>query len=224
MSREYGIWLSFNNQEEGFRIPVNPPSIEMSDGVNSKVYDMGSKEINVIKTRKLTEYSFESIFPAVEYPFVIGDRLYEPVLFYVHLITKWMSSKRPIRFVFTGSTFDINEAVSIESFTWREVAGSPGDIEYKLTLKQYYFYAAKRVVLQSRQSGETAALVAQSPTRPDERVQPKTYTLRPGDNLWSVAQRVLGNGSRYPEIQKLNGITDAQLKRLQIGMVLKLPG
>lgn len=39
-----------------------------------------------------------------------------------------------------------------------------------------------------------------------------------------IAKRELGDGSRWKEIQKLNGLTDAQLKTLKIGSVLKLPG
>ena len=66
VSNDYGIWLSYNNQEEGFQIPVNPENIEISDGINSKTYDVaGLGEINVIKDQKLTEYSFSGFFPAV---------------------------------------------------------------------------------------------------------------------------------------------------------------
>ncbi|WP_227874289.1 LysM peptidoglycan-binding domain-containing protein [Tumebacillus algifaecis] len=224
--RDYGIWLSFNNQEEGFQLPVNPASIEMREKSNGKTYDITTLgEINVIKSPSLTEYKFEGIFPAQQYPFVISNAsggLLEPVLFYVELIKKWMESKRPIRFVFVGSNFDINTPASIESFEWREVAGSPGDIEYSLTLKKYVFYAAKKVVPIAQAASKTS-LVKQTATRPDDRQQPKTHTLKAGDSLWSVAQKHLGNGARYPEIQKLNNLSDADLKRLQIGKVLKLP-
>lgn len=35
------------------------------------------------------------------------------------------------------------------------------------------------------------------PTKP-------TYTVVKGNSLWSVAQKTLGNGNRYPEIYELN--------------------
>lgn len=220
---DYGIWLSFNNQQEGFQIPVNPPSIEMREAGNSKTYDISALgEINVIKNPKLTEFRFESFFPAQRYPFVVGDHLFEP-MFYVELIKKWMATNRPIRFVFTGASFDINEPVSIESFDWKEVAGTSGDIEFTLVLKKYVFYAAKKVVPVASQATTTPALVTKAPARPDDRQQPKTYTLVAGDTLWAVAQRFLGSGARYTEIQKLNNLTDADLKRLPIGKVIKLP-
>lgn len=223
---EYGIWLSWNNQQEGFQIPINPGSIEMSDGSNSTTYDVvGLGEINVIKNPKLTTFSFESIFPARAYPFITASVVLQPYE-YVDMIKRWMETKRPIRFVFTGASFDINEAVSIENFDWKEVAGSNGDIEYTLNLKKYVFYSAQRVNVATRQTGATTTQVIQKGKKPrqNDRQTPKTYTLAPGENLWTVAKKVLGDDAKWREIQQLNGISDAQLKQLPVGMVLKLPG
>lgn len=46
------------------------------------------------------------------------------------------------------------------------------------------------------------------------------YTVQKGDTLWSVAQRQLGSGARYKEIQALNGLTNDLIK---LGQVLKIP-
>lgn len=223
---DYGIWLSFNNQQEGFQIPINPGSIEMGDGSNSTTYDIvGLGEINVIKSRKLTTFGFSSIFPAHSYPFITASTVLQPSE-YVNMIVGWMETKRPIRFVFTGASFDINEAVGIESFDWKEVAGSIGDIEYTLKLKKYVFYSAQRVNITTRQTGNTTQQVMEKATkqRQNDRETPKTHTLAPGENLWTVAKKLLGDDSKWRDIQRLNGITDAQVKQLPIGMVLKLPG
>lgn len=220
----YGIWLSWNNQEQGFQLPINPSSIEMSDGNKSTTYDISNLgEVNVIKDRKLTQYSFESFFPVVgNHTHLLATNLVLEPMRYVEYIENWMNSKRPIRFIFTGSTFDINIPASIESFTWREVAGSVGDIEYSITLKKYVFYAAQRVVV--RESGvQGVSVTKEQEARPNDRIPPQTYTLRAGDTLWSVAKSQLGDGSRWGEIQRLNGITDAEIRRLPIGKVLKLP-
>jgi len=117
---------------------------------------------------------------------------------------------------------DINIAASIEKFDWKEVAGTPGDIEYSITLKEYKFFSAQKVTAVKDTSGQTV-LVKEPAPRPDMRVRPETYTLVKGDNLWKVAQRVLGDGSRHKEIQKLNGISEAEVGRLPVGMVLKIP-
>ncbi|QTH46541.1 LysM peptidoglycan-binding domain-containing protein [Cohnella sp. LGH] len=231
----YGIWLSYNNQQEGFQVPVNPSSIEMSDGSKGATYDIVELgEISVIKHPKLTTYRFSSIFPAQRYPFVDVPLLQTLTSAnessvkvktnpYVDYITRWMATKRPIRFVFTGDTFDINEAVSIESFDWKEAAGSSGDIEYTLALRKYVFYSAQRLIVKTAAGGGGKKLANAGKPRADDREKPKTYTLRAGDTLWKVAKSVLGNGDRWREIQKLNGLTDAQLKKLAVGKVLKLP-
>ncbi|AFL99530.1 LysM domain-containing protein [Desulfitobacterium dehalogenans ATCC 51507] len=221
----YSIELSFNNREEFFEIPIMPGSIEASESSSNKTYDIiALGEINVIKAPKLSGYGFSSIFPAQRYPFVIAQRLLQPIE-YVQLIIKWMESKRPIRFVFVSDRFDINTLASIEGFDWKEVAGGSGDIEYSIKLKKYVSYAAKKVpnVTPIYTAASTALMPPPAPARPNETKPPKTYTLVAGDTLWAVAQKHLGNGARWPEIQKLNGITDAEIKRLQIGRVLKLP-
>jgi LysM repeat protein len=49
-----------------------------------------------------------------------------------------------------------------------------------------------------------------------------SYTVRPGDTLWAIAQRLLGDGSRYPELAKLNNLKDAS--SLVPGQVLRVVG
>lgn len=236
MEKRYGVWLSWNNHEEGFELPVLPGEIGASirgDGAEHEVYQLG--KINVIKHRGLAEYTIDSIFPVVRYdrvldrylpPYVTASKVLKPME-YVRFIEKWWATNRPIRFVYTGGNAseddegktiaEINTAASIESFEWKEVAGSPGDIIFSLRLKEYRFYAARQAEV------DTAAVQKPKPVRPDERVPPTTYTLAAGDSLWKVAQKMLGDGSRWREIQQLNGISDAELRRLPVGMVLKLP-
>ncbi|RJX40056.1 LysM peptidoglycan-binding domain-containing protein [Paenibacillus pinisoli] len=248
----YGVELSFNNKAKGevFQLPVNPSSMEVSESGQSKGYNVASLgEINVIKDRKLTEYSMSGIFPAQHYPF-IAESLTSPnnkakktpdekeqkeqkkpekvILLkpdvYIKKIESWMVTKRPIRFIFSSSTYDINTPASIESFEWKEVAGGGGDIEYSIKLRKYIFYAARKIVQKTANGTTTASTqAASSAPRPNEKQQAKTYTLVSGDTLWKVAQTQLGNGARWKEIQNLNGIKDADLKRLSIGKVLKLP-
>lgn len=226
MAGKYGIWLSWNNQQEGFELPVLPSEIGSSvsgDSSGTDVFGLG--KINIIKDRQLAEYNIESIFPARKYPFVNAAVLLEPKA-YIDYLIKWMETKKPIRFVYVGETVEVNTAASIDSFEWKEVAGSPGDIQFLLRLKEYKFYAARRVVTvpSGQATSSTPNTIAKAPAkREDTRVPTKTYTLKNGDSLWTIAQKQLGNGSRWKEIQSLNQITDADLKRLPVGKVLKLP-
>lgn len=50
--------------------------------------------------------------------------------------------------------------------------------------------------------------------------QAKTYTVKKGDSLWSIAAATLGNGARWPEIQKVNSLSGTVIHP---GQVLKIP-
>lgn len=49
----------------------------------------------------------------------------------------------------------------------------------------------------------------------------RTYTVLPGDSPWRIAQKVWGDGSRYPEIQRANGLDDEST--IHPGDVLVIP-
>jgi len=77
--------------------------------------------------------------------------------------------------------------------------------------------------------GRSAAAAAPAPSAPKApapapvapKVAARTYTVRRGDSLWDIAERSLGDGARYREIARLNGI--ANPSRISVGAVLKLP-
>lgn len=48
----------------------------------------------------------------------------------------------------------------------------------------------------------------------------KIYEVRPGDNLWKIAEKELGDGTRYGEIRSLNGLTS---NAIRVGMKLLIP-
>lgn len=69
--------------------------------------------------------------------------------------------------------------------------------------------------------GDKAAK-APKEAKPGKSVGGTSYTVRSGDTLWAIAQRLLGDGARYPELAKLNNLKDAS--SLASGQVLRLPG
>lgn len=223
---EYSIELSYNNHEVFFQIPVLPEEIEIEGAGNGDTHDVaGLGEINVIKAPKLKEISFSSVFPA-DMSNAIQSAGFEQPADFIQRIEDWMNKKRPIRFIYVSDTLKINIPVSIEKFTYKEVGGAVGDFEYDLEIKEYVFYTAKKVVFAKTATATGTKKVAtkKEPKRTDERVKPKTVAIKKGDTLFIIAKKNLGDGSRYKEIQKLNGITDAQAKKLKIGTVIKLPG
>ena len=65
-----------------------------------------------------------------------------------------------------------------------------------------------------------AYLTEKAPSSPPSAHADRMYEVQPGDSLWKIASRELGNGTRYAEIQALNGLTG---DRILPGQVLKLP-
>lgn len=219
MADRYGVWLSYNNQKEGFELPIMPlVSVGTSgDGADHEVFGFG--KVRTIKARNLQEISIEGLLPAQRYPYITAEVVFEPKV-YVDYIMRWWWTKRPIRFVYVGPTMELNTATSIESFEWRETPGAAGDIEYTLQLKEYWFHSARKVV-QTSSGGTTTQKSKES--RSSDKQTPKTYTIVSGDNLWKISKKIFGTPDRWKEIQKLNKLSDADLKRLKVGATLKLP-
>lgn len=220
-----GFYLSAKNDKEGFRLPVNPEFIKETLAGDSQTFTIARLgQVNIIKDIQLAVYTIESFFPIRNAAYVVAP-LFDPS-YYVGKIKDWQAAKEPIRFIYSDGSFVINELVSIESFEYSESAGDE-DVHYTLSFKKYVSFEPKKMVIKKASSGaskETQQIVKKSaPPRQNNVETPKTYSMIKGDTLWKIAQKFLGNGSRYTEIQKLNGIKDSQLNKLPIGLKLKLP-
>jgi len=240
IAEDYNIYMSWNNNAEAIYLPVMPAKIELKRKGKDATYEIiGLGQISTIQARDLAEISFESFFPArdrfpkdfpvgVYYPFLSSQVLKKPSNLitpaqYIKFISKWQDSRNPIRFIYKSPDFIINLPVSIVQFDRWEEAGSEGDIGYKITLKEYVFHSARKIIVTKDPVTGKQVAKQQPAQRLDERVRPKTYTLKPGDNLVKIARLWYNDSSMWKEIQKLNKITDAQLKKLPVGMVIKLP-
>mgnify|MGYP002623150627 CR=1 FL=1 len=78
------------------------------------------------------------------------------------------------------------------------------------------------------QASSTTAAQSITISQPAPQPQPqpaaavaRTYTVRKGDTLWSIARRELGDPQRHAEIQALNPGIDP--RKLAIGTQLRLP-
>ena len=89
------------------------------------------------------------------------------------------------------------------------------DVGLTLTLREYKFKSALAAL-----AGGSGASSASVQKRTDERVTPKTYTVKKGDTLWDIACRFYGDGTKWGNIAARNGVTDP--RKLQIGTVLTL--
>ncbi len=67
--------------------------------------------------------------------------------------------------------------------------------------------------------------------RPEKRSRPlpkpppviRKARLQKGETIYSLAKRLLGDGRRYKEILRLNGLDEEKARRLRAGTVLRIP-
>ena len=79
-------------------------------------------------------------------------------------------------------------------------------------------------VLPALAAGETESLATSSePTESSERQTGSTYTVQPGDCLWSISRRFYGTGTRWNVIYETNKSIIRKPDFIQIGQILEIP-
>jgi hypothetical protein len=191
--------LSWNNREEVLRLPVPPQnSPELyTPGQNEtwKTTDVGS--FKAIGYPGLKTVTIESFFPAQVYTFCTYSDFPTPEEC-VAMIERWQQSRRPIRYIRTGL---INDAFSIEGFTWHKEMGT-GDIVYKLDLEQYRFIEQANPSTGNKYRADVKYNDITEDS-PDMILLP----LVKGTTLCQLADEYLGDSDRYMEIFEANAET-----------------
>ncbi len=219
-----GVYLSANGDTEGFRLPINPEQINVKragDGEKFKIAKLGS--VNVPKAPDLQEFELESFFPAHETHYSEVD--FQEPQSYIDKLNRWQESKDPIRYIYVNGSFSINEMVTIENFEYSESYGTE-DVDYSLELMKYVDFGPKKLIIEKPKPDKKAppkVTAQKKPSRQTKKPIPQTYSLVKGDSLWKVTQKYTGKGANYKKLQSLNGIKDSQIRKLPIGLKLKIP-
>ena len=208
MAKSRTILIWHNNGEQQFTFTVNPERLRVSRPNCNRVERLAmGGTVNLWGGRGLREVSFTTFLPEERSPFYGGTDGAEVL----SLLKAWQDSGDPVRLIVSGS--DINDAFLIEDVT-ETLREGDGDITLTVHLREYKFSSEP-----AGQTGGTARSV-QRTARADERVTPKTWTVRRGDTLWAIACELYGDGTRWREIARKNGV--ANPRKLQIGTVLTL--
>lgn len=176
------------------RFPVNPAEINIQ---REKLYEtvniMKLGEIDFAYGEKVKEITFSSFFPAdYDASYCQYAGIPDPQES-MDQLTTWMNGSAPVRLIITGTPINTLVQVAVHNSIFK--GGEPGDIYYDLTLRTWR-------EIKVRTQPEAAA--SRSSTRVDLKPVPRTYTVKPGDSLWSIAQLQLGDGNKWNEIYSLN--------------------
>lgn len=206
------------------RFPVNPQELTIQrEKLFETVNIMSLGEVDFPNPgEKVQEITFSSFFP-VEYDssYCQYASIPDPEEAMAQL-EKWAKGQKPVRFIIGGTKINILVTVTANPMIIR--GGEPGDIYFDLTLRTWREVKVRTAAELKTTEAVTVTTTPVMTARPDLKPAPKTYTVKSGDSLWAIAQRELGNGSRWGEIYELN--KDAIGKKPELiysGTELRMP-
>lgn len=238
------ISLFAKYKERLVQLPVNPEDINISGAANNNTSDtVGQGEINDLGFAKLKELTISSFFPKNyngELYINTGGSFQDPD-YYIKFFEDIKKAREPFRLIITD--ININMLVSIENFDYTYQYGTD-DVDYSLELKEYKEHNIRVLKVANNtttvvntvsnnsntnsnvQKVASASATNTNSNRPIEKSVPKTYTVQNGDTLWKIAQKYLGNGSRWNEIYTYNNnksIIGGNPNLIRAGQVLAIP-
>ncbi len=184
------------------QLPVNPSELTVKTPGNNQTYEtVKLGEVNYLKDKKLTEITIKSFFPQMlSAPWIAASGILAQLPFYyINLFESIRDQKQTMRLVVAD--LGINMEVSIEDFEHGFTA-QDDDVQFTLSLKQARMGKAKNVV--TNVDGSSSVANGFQFIRKLTKVIPDNYTIKPGDDLWTIASTVMGMGSKYLDIQKYN--------------------
>ncbi len=213
------------------QMPVTPSKIQMKIKNQNKTINLiDGTEINILKAPGLTEFNFEVLIPQVKgYPFAIysseatgggySNTNFLDAAYYLEFFEKLKIKKQKVKLEIdrtspngTVKLFGTSIDVVLEEYSVIEDSSNGMDLTVSLSLKQYSDYKT-----QVYEMKDDKKLVTCNQSTP--KTVPTPYTVKKGDTLWAICKKKLGDGSKYPEIAKLNKIKNPNL--IYVGQVIK---
>ena len=216
------IWLKGSAP---MRFPVLPAEykVQGSRGIETvNINAVGETDLGGM--RGLRTVSFSSFFPKHYDPSYCEFRGIKNPQRYVKQIEQMMNNGI-VKLIITGTA--INFPCRISSFEWGEDDGT-GDIRFSITFKEHRKIAISQssVVAESQATTQTASedtSAKDTTKREDTREKPKTYTVKRGDCLSSIARKLTGSADWHALYEQNKGIIGSNPNLIKDGTVLVIP-
>lgn len=197
--------------------PVTPGKLQININGNNKVITLVNEgEVNLTKSAGLSDISTEVLLPALmEYPFAVYPNGFKNPSYYLEKLETWKQKKKPVVFKMLRTSpdgrkllWDTNMPVTIEDYQIIEDAEEQGlDVTVKISMKEYREWGAKKLVIKkSKKTSNTQPQKKAAVKKKTRKTKDtaKTYTVKKGDTLISIAKKQLNNASKWKSIYTLN--------------------
>lgn len=210
--------------EQQFLFPVTPSEVTTKMGncnQTVQIYQIG--EVNLLRNRKLEEIQFRVLLPGRQYPFVQAEEGFREPVYYLQQMKAFQEAKKPVQLIVFRRLADgtqifcSNTEMGLEAYTVTEKGGEQGDFWLELVLREYR--QMQSIAYRPMTQNGTTVLQKQQTQRPAKEPA-KTYTVQKGDNLWNIAKKELGDGTKFQELAQKNGIANPSL--IYPGQILQL--
>lgn len=212
---------------DGILMPVAPSKINTKiKNKNRTITLINGGEANILKSAGLQEISFNMMIPAYKYPFALYlGGIFLPISYYLEILDRLKNSKKPFQLIIIREGvlgalgFDTNLKVSLEDYQILEDAGNGRDITVSIKLKQYQEKTKTVVRVATAVGGGTVKYILEK-VRDSSKVIEKTYKVKEGDTLYTIAKKQLGNGEKYRDLITLNKLGNSS--DIEVGQVIRL--
>ena len=201
-------------------LPLNPERVTAQTESKMQTFEViGLGDINLPRGITPARISWEGVFPGAarrDAPFV---KAWQDPKALAGQISAWRRNNSKVRLLITETPLNLSCFIAAFEHTW---SGGHSDCYYRLDLTE----ARDIVVLAEGEQRDRGQIAGQGqgaarPAPPPAR----TYTVRPGDTLWAIAKRTLGNGGRWREIYTANvAVIGKDPGALRPGQVLRIAG